>query len=531
MEKKYPTITQLISSSIEHNWTRKAFGIFVGGKEDEISFGDLWTLSQALAHRLKETNIGKGDQVILSGKASIGWVAYALACFRLGAVVVPIDTELGILETANVYGLTKAKLVVADKERKEKWENLQVDIWEMEEKWDKKRFMKLPRFDGETVIDPLVDLAIIPFTSGTTAEVGKGVMLTHANITSDVQMLCDALRLDNTDTIFTIAPWYHITGFTCALAMPLARGITVLQVPKIEQIARVLPKLKDVTIILAVPKFYHTTLFKKVLKGRKEKVAMKLVPKAVGKKLANKLLSNSPNFRFFVSGGAKLDAETGTGFQRMGFCIVDGYGLSETSPVATFTREGEYKPDCVGKPLPGVEVRINNQNEKGLGEICVRGPNVMLGYYNNPEATAEVIDKDKWFHTGDIGHIKDGELYIKGRLKNLIVTPSGKNVYPEEIESVLRKSLYVEDVLVFGSLGNHADSEIVTVEIYPDFKRFKEDEITEESQIHEALWQEVKRLQKSLANFKHINNSSLVRVRKEPFALTTKKEPKRNRSS
>jgi len=531
MSNTYPTITQLLAPKVRENWDKKAFGIFTGGKEEEVTFGDLWTISQILAQRLKDEGVAKSDQVILSGKASVGWAAYALACFRIGAVVVPIDTELGVMETVNIYGFTDARLVIADGERKGKWESLEIEVWDMDEKWNRKKVSSMPRFDGEAYIDPETDLAVIPFTSGTTADVGKGVMLTHANITSDVQMLLKALTLDNTDTIFTIAPWYHITGFTCTLIASLSAGTTVLQVPKVEQIARVLPKLKDITIILAVPRFYHTTLFKRVLKGRKERAVMKIAPKIIGKKLSGKLLAGSPNFRFFASGGAKLDAETGTGFQKMGFAIVDGYGLSETSPILTFTREGEYKADCVGRALPGVEIRIDDPNDEGLGEICARGPNIMIGYYNNPEATAEVIDEDGWFHTGDIGYLENDELFIKGRLKNLIVTSAGENVHPEELESIFRKSPYVEDLLVFGTLGNHPDSEVVTVEIFPDLQRLKDDGITDDIGIHEALWQEVKRLQKPLANFKCVNNSSLVRVRTEPFALTTKKEPKRNQGS
>jgi long-chain acyl-CoA synthetase len=520
---QYPTITQMLQENIDRYGKKDAF-IFFSEEKQIITFNDLWRLSKVLARKLQKQGLQKGHQVILSGKPSVGWAAYALACFRLGIVVLPLDIDLNVIETGNIFKSSQASLAVVDEKQQEKWQQIGLKTIPMED-WSQLNLKQEETYEEEADINPLEDLAIVPFTSGTTGQ-GRGVMLTHSNLTFDVMGILDAIDINEKDRIFTIAPWYHITGFTCTFLLPLRCGATTLTTPSLLKLREILPR-EELTIILSPPKLYHKIFYGQVLGSLKNKLAYRFLPSVVGKKLLEKLLTKSPNFRFFVSGGGKLHREVGEGFKRMGLEMIDGYGLTETSPVISLTRPGCYQGDCIGKPIESVEIKIANRDPKyNIGEICTRGPHIMKGYYEDPQLTSQSIDEEGWFNTGDLGFIKDNRLFIKGRKKNVIVTEAGKNVYPEEVEPVLSRSPYIKQIVVYGGQGEVGKGEVIKAEIYPDWEQLKD---KNKKQSLDIIWESIRNYQISLDPFKRITKKSFITLRKKPFEETTKKDPRRGK--
>ena len=253
--------------------------------------------------------------------------------------------------------------------------------------------------------------------------------------------------------------------------------------------------------------------------------------KAIGidvKKLFKPIHDNfGGSMRMFISGGAAIDPEVVQGFQDFGIHCVQGYGLTECSPIIALNRDCDYKNSSAGLPLPNTQIKIDNPNEEGIGEIIAKGPNIMIGYYENDEATKEAI-VDGWFHTGDLGYIdEDGFVYITGRKKNVIVTKNGKNIYPEEIETLLGRSPFISECLVYGKEGEGTGEIEVAAEIYPDIEKIREELKTEnptEEQIRKLIENEVHNVNKSLVLYKYIRHFS---IRDIEFEKTTTKKIKR----
>jgi len=241
----------------------------------------------------------------------------------------------------------------------------------------------------------------------------------------------------------------------------------------------------------------------------------------MGKIIKRKLFGKG--FRFFTSGGAPLPQEIAQGFRRMGIGIMEGYGLTETSPVLTMS--DKFAPDPGMVPFPGVEVRIDNPDESGVGEIVARGPNIMKGYYKNPEATAEVIDPDGWFHTGDLGRMEEDRVIISGRAKNVIVLETGKNVYPEEIEWELSTIPEIEEIMVYEDVRQGAPA--VAAKVYPNWTVLKEQGITDSNKALDLIWERIKEKSENLAVFKRIKYKDLVTLVDEPFEKSVKLDIKR----
>jgi long-chain acyl-CoA synthetase len=245
----------------------------------------------------------------------------------------------------------------------------------------------------------------------------------------------------------------------------------------------------------------------------------------LGKLVKKKLLT--PEFRFFVSGGAALATEVGVGLRRLGLGMIEGYGLTETSPVLSFSEPFTKRAGTVGRPLKGVEIRIENPDADGYGEVLARGPNVMLGYYKNEKRTREVLTEDGWFRTGDLGRLdRAGYLYLAGRKKNVIVLESGKNVYPEEVEWELSQIPEIEEVLVYER--ERGGTPVVAALIYPNWEELRRQGIEDEEAARDLLWEKIKEAQKNLAPFKRIKSKDDLGLVKEPFEKSTKQEIKRH---
>jgi len=372
------------------------------------------------------------------------------------------------------------------------------------------------------------DIAIILYTSGTTGR-SKGAMLSHANIVSNIITAVSHFGLDGPISTLSFLPVNHVFEQVCGVLLPLHLGGTVSFAESLKKIGENLSEVKP-SFLLGVPAVYQLLLNR--------------IQKNIQSKTLSRTLYNLPLTRgivtskvkkaigmttTFVSGGAALDPVVAEGFRNLGLSLYQGYGITETSPVIAAESPLRRRAGSVGYPIKDVDVKIIDPNDEGVGEIWVRGPNVMQGYYKNEQATAEILT-DGWYHTGDLGRFDaEGYLYICGRVKNLIVTPNGKNVYPEEVENELLKSPYIAEIMVYGHKVSATAEEVYAI-IYPDFEalerleRDKKKGALTTADIEGLVRREVLDGCKNLADYKRIKKFTL---REDEFPKTTTRKIKR----
>lgn len=372
------------------------------------------------------------------------------------------------------------------------------------------------------------DPAVILYTSGTTGR-SKGAMLSHANIVANIQETGVHFGLDSSIHTLSFLPINHVFEQVCGVLLPLSLGGRVTFCESLKKLGENLAEVKP-TFFLGVPAVYRM-LLDRIMKNIDSKQLSRTL---FALPLARNLVTAKVRRAFgagtiFVSGGAALDPAIAKGLSRVGLTLYQGYGITETSPVISAEQPGNKRLGTVGLALKSVTVRIDDPNQDGVGEIVVRGPNVMLGYYNNPQATAEVLI-DGWYRTGDLGRLdSDGFLTICGRVKNLIVTPNGKNVYPEEVEIELLKSRYIAEVMVYGHQVGPAEEEIHAM-IYPDQEAL-EDQCRKLGNcpmsikdVEALLKSEVQAACSGLADYKRVRKFT---IREDEFPKTTTRKIKR----
>ena len=377
-------------------------------------------------------------------------------------------------------------------------------------------------------------MAAIIFTSGTTS-MAKAVMLSQENIASNIYNLNCVEYIDPTDINMAFLPFHHTFGST-GLLLFMSRGATNVFCDGLRYIQDNM-KEYHVSCFVCVPLLIES-IYKKVMHQIEKQGKMKTFEKGmkiskfllkfkidIRKKLFKEIYDNlGGNLRFVVSGASAIDRTVAEGFNDLGFLTVQGYGLTETAPVLVAENVKNIRYGSIGLPLPEVDIKIDNPNEEGIGEIIAKGPNVMLGYYEDEEATNAVIDKDGWFHTGDLAYMdKDGFIFIAGRQKNVIVLKNGKNVYPEELEQLISELPYVAENMVFGMPKD--DDLVVSVKIVYNeiYVKQKYGNISEE-ELKDIIWKDVKEINSKLTTYKHIKN--LV-ITKEPMIKTTTAKVKR----
>ena len=513
---------------------------------------DVRNLGTALiAHGLREQNIA------IVGENSYGWCCSFFGVMAIGSVTVPVDKELPIEDIDGIITTTGCKAVIFGKASEGKIKEILqngglktvetlipiAQVSKIEESdLDGKALISLSELQkngselyaggNDSYYDYKIDvnkLASIVFTSGTTGK-GKGVMLTQANIGLD--MTLGMYNFDITRKTLHVLPPHHTFGSTVNYVGHLSQGCEVYISSGIKHVSDEIREQQPTHLIL-VPAFLEVMnrkIWTTARKSGKEgilKAMMKVsdLLRKVGIDLRKKLFASvlsafGGKLELIICGGAKLDEEIINTFDSLGITILNGYGITECSPLISANRNEYRKPGSVGTPILACRVKIDNPDENGEGEICVKGPNVMLGYYNNPEATAEVFDKDGFFHTGDYGKLdEEGWIYITGRKKNLIILSNGKNVYPEEIEADLQKVEGVAEVVVYaGESRVQKDKITIVAEIFPDADLLKDKGITDMQAYFED---HVKSLNAKMPPYKAVKR---VKLRDSEFQKNTSRK-------
>ena len=399
---------------------------------------------------------------------------------------------------------------------------------------------KLLTDGNKTYIDAKIDsekMGIMLFTSGTTA-MSKAVMLSHKNLVTNVMDIIQRFDLTDEDRFLSFLPLHHVFECTVGFLYPISIGGSIAFCEGVKHMAENIKEF-EITAMISVPAVFDI-IYRKVMKTIEKKGKLANLEK--GKKVSQFLLkmkidlrkqlfkevheSLGPKLKLVVTGGAALDPETEKGFNDLGFDVEQGYGLTETAPVIAAETPKCRRLGSIGKKFPSVEVKIDDPDEEGIGELMAKGPSIMLGYYENEEATKSALESDGWFHTGDLARIdKDGFIYISGRKKSVIVLNNGKNVFPEEIETLLNKVEGIKETFVFEKKEDDGDVK-VCVEIVYDKELIKElYNIEGEENIKEFLWDKVKEVNKLMPKYKYVRQMVIT---EEPLIKTTTLKIKRH---
>ncbi|MEW5799346.1 MAG: AMP-binding protein [Bacteroidota bacterium] len=504
---------------------------------------------------LRDLGIKERSHIAVIGENRVQWaLSYlTMACFNY--VVVPIDRNLSQNEILNVIHESDAEAVIFSSQYEQIFTESHASLRKvnhyisMDSIGRNGKFFSMAELTmnarGCSIeelpkIDPK-EMSVIIFTSGTLGR-AKGVMLSQWNIASNLMAMLSVFPMYPADRFLSVLPMHHTYECNCGMLCPLFAGSSIHFARSLKTVVDDLQRVKA-TILLGVPLLYDK-MFKRIHKGIQEKktVAKILNPlikvtdvlQTVGWKGAKRSVFKELHhkfggaIRYFIAGGAAPDPLVAKGLRDLGFNFIQGYGLTETSPILALNSPFNFKDDAAGLPLPGVELMINNPDSDGVGEVFAKGPNVMLGYYKNPSATNDVMENG-WFKTGDLGYIdEDGFLHISGRKKNVIISKSGKNVFPEEIEDVLNRSPFILESLVYGEDDPKLD-EIIAAQIVVDAEAVIElsertgREITKEF-LHQIIADEVAKTNKQVSSYKQIRKFI---IRDQEFQKTTTQKIKR----
>ena len=526
----------------------------------EITYKEAFETVNALGTAL--TNIGlKGKRIAVIGENCYQWATSYLAVICGTGVVVPLDKELSAMELKQLVIEAEVSAVMFTKKYREIFKEMKtsgdtdieilVDLTGDDEeegifKWSNLVAEGRMLLDGgdrsfveaEIIADEMSELL---FTSGTTG-IAKGVMLSHKNICFDLMIAPTILNVNTWDIFFSVLPIHHTYEGTCGFLMPLYKGASIAYCEGLKYIVKNLAEVSP-TMFLGVPALFETlykTIMRNVRKQGKEGLVKKVmsvnkVTRKIGLDLNKLLLKDilkvfGGRMRVLISGGAAIDPAILQFFNDLGFIAVQGYGLSECAPMGALNPDNPkyMRNSSVGHILPGMQVKIVDKDEDGIGEICLKGDNVMLGYYTNPEETARTV-RDGWFYTGDQGYVDEEDfIYITGRKKNVIIASNGKNVFPEELEYYLSLSPFIAESMVWGAEDERSGDIVIVAAIRPETDDIREvlgDEKADDPEtVKELLWKEVDKVNEQMPMFKKIKK---IVVRNEEFEKNTSKKIKR----
>jgi long-chain acyl-CoA synthetase len=539
MNKKIEFLSDVFESSVEKFPDKLALK-----KDDtEYTYAQLKAEVIKLKNHLLGLGLKKGDKFAVFGENRPEWAIGYLAIVRAGLICVPVDRLLSEAEILHILRHSEASGVIASENYIDKIEAVKGELNNLKYVIPMDSIKKLVATKDIPAgkLDP-DSLAVLIFTSGTTGT-AKAVMLSHNNILSNLRAVEQMIPLNENDTLVSIIPMHHTFEGTAGFLYPLYQGAAIYYPASLKpkDILETM-KLAKVSCLIAVP-----LLFEKFLGAVHRKVASSSLPTKVmfnaisgigsvfqflRKPLFARVRKEMGlgNLRIACAGGAALTEKVARGLKLLAIPILQGYGLTETSPVISVSPLEKPNIASVGVVIPGVEVKITEPDENDIGEIIMRGPNVMLGYYKNKKATDEII-KDGWLYTGDLGWLdSEGYLYITGRRKSLIVTQTGKNIYPEELEAKLLKSQWVQEVLVVPRIDPDTKKESICALIFPDYELLEQYSISSDitlskDDIESIFKDEIKKVNEDLPAYKKIIK---FEVREEEFPKTTTKKIKRH---
>ena len=516
---------------------------------ENITYKKLLQDINAFGTKLYEMGF-KNKRIAIVGRNRYEWVIAHLANVLGGIVSVPLDKELQVDELESCLERSKADVVVFDEKYTENIEeikrrgntNLQEYICMTEKEgypnfWDLKaqgeKLLKQGKKEYTKVKIDENKMAILLFTSGTTSK-SKAVMLSQHNVASNVYAMLLVEKFLSTDINLAFLPFHHIFGSTEMIVM-LASGLATAFPDGLRYVAQNLKEYR-VSVFVGVPLLVEA-IYKNIEKEVEKQGKTKLINTA--KKVSNVLLkchidvrkklfkpildALGGNMRFVISGGAPLDKRVAKGFNDLGIELVQGYGLTETSPVIAAENAYKKRSGSIGFPMDNVELEIVDKDENGIGELRVKGPNVMLGYYENEEETNKVI-RDGWFYTGDLGYMdKDGYIFLTGRQKDMIVLKNGKKVFPEELETLINRLDLVEECIVYGMPDEKDKNDLkLSVKIVYNKEVAKEQyPNATEDELRKVIWEKIKEINKTFPPYKYIKN--MILTDEELIKTTTKK--------
>lgn len=554
-------LRDMVCSSAEMYGDDSAFLVkdVPGGEYRPISYIQFRDDIDALGTKLTELGL-KDKKTAIIGENSYEWVVTYLAVTNGMGIIVPLDKDLTGIEIGNLLERSQVDAVVFSKRMEKKvsevlkgFDDIKIRI-NIDAESDDNGVLSWGGLleEGRTLlengnrdfVDAVIDrdaMCSLLFTSGTTG-MAKGVMLSHKNISANVYNMSKYVKIRRPGGGLSVLPMHHTYELTCHVFTGLYQGMFIAICEGLRYIQQNL-KESGATVMVGVPIVFET-MHKKVWKQAEASGAAgrlrKMMDLARRTKLYNRQeamrrifskihTSLGNNIALFIAGGAAINPQVIRDYEALGIPMIQGYGMTENAPIIAVNRDYYSKADSVGKPMPGTEVRIIDKDADGIGEIICRGPSVMLGYYNDPEATAAVL-KDGWLYTGDYGRFDDeGFLYICGRKKNVIVAKNGKNIFPEEIEYLLLEQPFIEEVVVYGAVDKKNDDIVVKAEIFPNYENMKAalGDIDEKS-IQEAIKNEIEEVNDKMPVYKRVKR---FKLRDEEFEKTATRKIKRTGSA
>lgn len=527
-------------------------------KTYEEFYKDVMGLGTALISMLKL----RDKRVVIIGETQYGWYVSYMAVLCGAGIAVPLDKELPLNELENLIIRSKAEAVIYSPKKRGDIQKIEKSIPMV------KYFIEMKSDDGQNgkniglnnlvtlgknivdsgnrdfekiVVDP-EEFRILFFTSGTTSN-SKGVMLNNRNLAENINAVTAYVKLYPEDRLFSVLPLHHCYESTIGFLYPVSQGASIAVC---EGLRYIVPNLQEAkpTAILTVPLLVESLYKKineKIVKNKKNKLVSamisvtNLLKKAgidVKRRIFKEIHENlGGNLRIIVSAAAPIEKTVGVWLEGIGITFLQGYGLTETAPIAALTPEYDTHIGSAGKAIVSADIKILNPNDNGEGEILIKSPTLMLGYYEDEKETKKVIDTDGYFHSGDIGYIDDdGYLYLTGRSKNVIVTQNGKNIYPEEIEMLLEKYDEVREVMVYGKEAKEHHGKdnmelIITARIVPNYDKIceKYGEISGD-EIYDVIWERVKEVNRKLTSYKAVK---LLEIKEDAFEKTSTMKIKR----
>lgn len=532
------------------------------GEFTQITYQEFSEDVIALGTALRNKYNLAGERVVIIGENTYHWYVSYMAMLCGVGIAVPVDKELPVNEIENVIGRSKATAVIYSSKKKDV-------IKKVQDKLPTVKYFIQMNSDNElegreigfnTIVKQGKEMIsagddsfskveidkeefkVLIFTSGTTSN-SKGVMICNKNLAENINAVSPYVRIHENDRFFSVLPLHHTYESSIGFLLPMARGCSIAVCQGLKHIV---PDLKETkpTALLAVPLLIEN-LYKKINQtieksGKTGLVnsmmhvtnALKNVGVDIKKKVFAEIYENlGGNLKFVVSAAAPIDPKVGRWLQDLGIVFLQGYGLTETAPIAALTPEYDPRVGSAGKAVICAELKIDNPNEKGEGEVLIRSETLMLGYYEDEEATKEVIETDeegnRWFHSGDVGYLdEDGFLYITGRIKNVIVTQNGKNIYPEEIELMLGEVSEIKECMVYGKEVEGEKELIITVKVIPNKEEIEAKygkELSEE-ETYNIIWEKIKEVNHKLTSYKAIRK---LEIKKDEFIKTTTMKIKR----